>query len=167
MRIAGIEKNSIVDGPGIRIAVFVQGCSRKCEGCHNPATWDYTGGEYRKPAEMIKLMTANPLVDGLTLTGGEPFDQPVECLELAEAAFDAGLSIWIYTGHKFEELFVPDSMSPRWELLSMADVLVDGPFAQEKRTFDMKWCGSSNQRVIDVQKSISQNRPVLYEEKED
>ena len=166
MRLAGIVSESIVDGPGLRFTVFAQGCNMKCEGCHNPHTWDYTKGEYWKTKDVISRMLSNPLIDGLTLTGGEPFDQPVDCLELAEAAYGAGLNIWIYTGYLFEDLFEPDSMSPRWQLLSFADVIVDGPFIKEKQSCDLRWRGSTNQRVIDVQKSINASKTVLYTEKE-
>ena len=104
IRINGIVNDSIVDGPGLRLAVFVQGCSHRCPGCHNPQTHDPQGGAVRDTGEVIRLMDANPLLDGITLSGGEPFEQAAACLALARAARERGLSVWAYSGYTLEAL---------------------------------------------------------------
>lgn len=101
IRIAGITQDSIVDGPGLRLAVFVQGCPHNCHGCHNPETHDFAGGRLIDTDEIIAMMDGNPLLSGITLTGGEPFCQPDACIELAKAARERGLSVWIYTGYTY------------------------------------------------------------------
>ncbi|MCL1829192.1 MAG: anaerobic ribonucleoside-triphosphate reductase activating protein [Oscillospiraceae bacterium] len=159
MRIAGYIQDSIVDGPGLRFTLFVQGCSRRCEGCHNPQALDPGGGNEIAPDEVIKTMLSNPLTDGITLSGGEPFSQPEACLEIAGAACLHGLNVWAYSGMTFEELAKsPDSAE--YKLLEICDVLVDGPFMLPLRSLGLKWRGSSNQRVIDVPESLKQKRAV-------
>jgi len=155
MRIAGTVQDSIVDGPGLRFTVFTQGCPHGCPGCHNPDTHDPTGGSERSVAELLAELCGNPLTDGLTLSGGEPFMQPRECAELAEAAKAAGYNVWVYSGYTFEELSeraAGDSDVRR--LLNTIDVLVDGRFILAERTLGLVWRGSRNQWVIDVPKSL-------------
>ena len=147
IRIAGIENDSIVDGVGIRLTIFVQGCPHHCEGCHNPESWDYRGGRSVDVGEIISLMDKNPLLDGITLSGGEPFSYVGECIELAEAAHKRGLNVWCYTGYTYEDL---REMPWLWGLLDEVDVLVDGRFEKDKRSLELKFRGSSNQRVIDI-----------------
>ncbi|MDR0490618.1 MAG: anaerobic ribonucleoside-triphosphate reductase activating protein [Oscillospiraceae bacterium] len=163
MRIAGTVQDSIVDGPGFRFAVFAQGCELCCEGCHNPGTWDIGGGEEAGADELIAEMLSNPMTDGLTLSGGEPFLQAGECVALAGAARGNGLNVWVFTGFSFEELLsrAEDEPAVR-ELLELTDVLVDGPFKLAERTLSLKWRGSRNQRIIDVPKSLETRELVPY-----
>ena len=161
MRIAGIVHDSVVDGPGIRFVVFAQGCGQECEECHNPESWDPDGGVDMAVEDIINEMWGNPLTDGLTLSGGEPFLQSAACLKIVEAAHEDGLNVWIYTGLTFEELLLrADNDADIKRLLELTDVLVDGPFIFAERTMSLKWRGSRNQRIIDVQKSIISGEPV-------
>ena len=112
MRIAGIVNDSIVDGPGLRLAIFAQGCPHHCPGCHNPESHDFAGGSDMDTEKIIARMDANPLLDGITLTGGEPFEQPEACRILADAAHARGLNVWAYSGYTFEQLCaVPKSVA--------------------------------------------------------
>ena len=104
MRIASTINDSIVDGPGFRYTVFVQGCPHHCHGCHNPDTWAFDGGREATPEELIEPLKRNPLASGLTISGGEPFAQTDECAELARLAHELGLTVWTYTGYRYEEL---------------------------------------------------------------
>lgn len=152
IKIAGIVNDSIVDGPGFRFSVFCQGCPHACPGCHNPQTHDFDGGTEAETDEIIAKFKSNPLLDGITLTGGEPFCQSEACVALAQAAHASGLNVWSYSGYTFEELI---SGKPEWkQLLENIDVLVDGRFELDKRTLECKFRGSSNQRLIDVQRSL-------------
>ena len=155
MRIAGLVQDSIVDGPGLRFTVFTQGCHICCRGCHNPDTWDFSGGTEVSVEDIAHQLLSNKLSDGLTLSGGEPFEQAADCASLAAVARDNGLNVWIFTGKTFEGLLSESKKNTDIKnLLSLADTLVDGRFMHEERTLSLKWCGSKNQRVIDVQKSL-------------
>ena len=152
MRIAGIVNDSIVDGPGLRLAIFAQGCPHHCPGCHNPESHDFAGGSDMDTEEIIARMDANPLLDGITLTGGEPFEQPDACRILADAAHARGLNVWAYSGYTFEQLCaVPEKR----RLLEACDVLVDGPFLLEERSLDLRFRGSKNQRVLKVSEMLA------------
>ena len=159
IRLHGIAEDSIVDGPGLRLAVFVQGCSRNCDGCHNPDSQPYEGGTFWSVDDVLAKVT--PITQGITLTGGEPFDQARPCWEIARSAHEKGLNVWAYTGYRFEELC---DNADRHRLLAEADVLVDGEFDKKLKSHSLKWRGSSNQRVIDVQASLSKCEVVLWEE---
>ena len=141
MRIAGIVQDSIVDGDGIRLTIFTQGCPHRCPGCHNPETHDFNGGRTVDTSEIIAMMDNNPMLDGVTLSGGEPFCQPGACLEIAAAAHLKGLNVWCYTGYTIEEL-------EGHPLLNEVDVLVDGRYVEEQRTLELPFRGSRNQRII-------------------
>ena len=162
IRIAGVTNDSIVDGPGFRLAVFTQGCPHHCPGCHNPETHDSQGGHDADTAEIIGVMNRNPLLAGVTLTGGEPMMQPQACLDIARAAHAAGKNVWCYTGFTFEAL-LREADPDRMALLRETDVLVDGPFLLAQRSLDVRFRGSRNQRLIDVQKSLSQGKTVCCE----
>ena len=162
MRIAGVVNDSIVDGPGFRLAVFAQGCPHHCPGCHNPQTHDFDGGEVADTEEIIEKMIKNPLLDGVTLTGGEPFCQPEACTEIARAAHAAGLNVWSYTGYTFEHLLKEDT-EPQRALLRELDVLVDGPFLLAQRTLNCRFRGSNNQRLILVRESLDAGRTIELE----
>ena len=161
IRIAGIVKESYVDGDGIRYAVFMQGCRRHCAGCHNPETHDLNGGRLIDTAEIITDFKRNPLLEGITLSGGEPLLQIGASTELARAAKNFGLNVWLYTGYTFEEL--PAEAAT---LLELVDVLIDGAFVESLRDLDLQFRGSTNQRLIDVKKSRALNRIVLWTESE-
>lgn len=160
MRVAGVVNDSIVDGPGFRLAVFAQGCPHNCPGCHNPETHDFYGGYDVDTAEIIQKMRSNPLLDGVTLSGGEPFCQCAACAEIARAARGAGLSVWAFSGWTYEEIA---ASAEKRALLNSIDILVDGRYILEKRTLDMRFRGSSNQRAIDVKRSLDAGRAVEAE----
>lgn len=147
MRVYGIVDDSIVDGPGFRLAVFAQGCPHDCPGCHNPESHSMDGGTLRDTSEIVALMDANPLLDGITLTGGEPFMQCEACRELSRAAHARGLNVWCYTGYLYEQLL---ERTDARALLDEVDVLVDGPFVLGERSLELRFRGSRNQRVIDM-----------------
>lgn len=159
IRLAGLVNDSIVDGPGLRLAVFAQGCPHHCPGCHNPQSHDFDGGTLRDTAEVIAVMRDNPLLDGITLTGGEPFAQPEACAEVARAAHAAGLSVWCYSGYTFEQLLAGSAEQRR--LLEAVDVLVDGLFLLEQRSLELRFRGSANQRILDVPASLTAGQAVL------
>ena len=161
MRMYGLEQNSYADGPGIRMAIFFQGCLHKCEGCHNPGSWPMYGGDKVDTNDLMKKMANDPLLDGITLSGGEPFLQPQPALALARFARQRGLSVWCYTGYTFEQ--ISEWQDNRKTLLQNIDVLVDGPFKLEEKSLDIPWRGSRNQRLIDVQKSLEKGEVVLYD----
>lgn len=162
IRIAGTVDDSIVDGPGYRYTVFTQGCPHHCPGCHNPDTHDFSGGRVVDTQQIIDQFRANPLLDGLTLSGGDPLCQPEACLALAEAAHAAGLNVWAYTGYTWEAL-QQEADPARLALLHALDVLVDGPFLLTQKSLELKFCGSRNQRLIDVQKTLTAGTVVLWE----
>lgn len=161
IRIAGLVKESFVDGEGIRYAVFMQGCLRHCEGCHNPETHTLDGGRLIDTADIIADFKRNPLIKGITLTGGEPLLQIDAATELARAAKNFGLNVWLYTGFTFEEL--PADAAT---LIENVDVLIDGAFIENLRDLELQFRGSTNQRIIDVKKSHALNRIVLWTESE-
>lgn len=161
IRIAGTVNDSIVDGPGLRFTVFTQGCSHHCPGCHNPETHDPTGGKEEDTAEIIAKMKKNPLLSGLTLSGGDPLEQAAPCLELAKAAHGAGLNVWTYTGYTWEALMEKND-ADQMALLRETDVLVDGPFLQGQKSLELDYCGSKNQRLIDVPATLKNGEITLW-----
>ena len=161
--LSGITGDSIVDGPGLRLTIFTQGCLHHCPGCHNPQTHDPEGGSWADTEDILAAAAENPLLDGITLSGGDPFLQPVPCLALAEGAHKIGLNVWTYTGYTWEALW--DENAPeKIALLKETDVLVDGPFLLAERSLELRFCGSRNQRLIDVKKSLAEGKVVLWEE---
>jgi len=152
MRIAGTVSDSIVDGSGLRYTIFTQGCYHDCPGCHNPETHDPEGGKAMDTDEIINEFRKNPLMSGITLSGGEPFLQAEACLELAKAAHALGKNVWAYSGYTLEELRGLGDEHIH-ALLDEIDVLVDGKFHQEERSLELKYCGSKNQRLIDMKKT--------------
>ena len=142
MRIAGVNTCSLVNGDGVRYVIFVQGCKHHCPGCQNQWSWDMDGGT-DIPVEMIaEDVRKHRMIDGITLSGGDPFYQQDECVELLKLLPE--YNVWIYTGFAYEE--IADT-----ELAKMSDVIVDGPFIEELRC-DGKMYGSSNQRIIRLDK---------------
>jgi anaerobic ribonucleoside-triphosphate reductase activating protein len=146
----GTADDSIVDGPGIRLAIFTQGCKHACPGCHNPAAQPFEGGTLTAIDEIEEKIAGNPLLAGITLTGGEPFDQAAPLVELARRARARGLNVWAYSGYLFEDLAAGVPSPAAALLLEQVDVLVDGPFVEHLKSLGLRWRGSSNQRLIDV-----------------
>lgn len=163
IRLYGTAGDSIVDGPGLRFAVFVQGCTHGCPGCHNPESQPCGGGTVRRIADVVAEVAANKLIGGVTITGGEPFEQAPAAAELARRCRALGLGVWVYSGYTYEQLAagVPDPAAA--ELLDAADVLVDGPFVQGLKTLGLAWRGSSNQRLVDVPATRAAGHLVLWE----
>jgi len=162
IRIAGIVNDSIVDGPGIRLAVFTQGCAHNCPGCHNPETHDFSKGYDEDIDKIIKMALQNPLLSGVTLTGGDPLYQIDACLELAYKLSGHGLSLIVYTGFTWEEIMKPRKENENLDrLLHEVDYIIDGPFHLEERDISLRFRGSTNQRIIDVKKSLHENQMVL------
>ncbi len=163
LRIAGIEPESFVDGPGIRFSIFTQGCSHNCLGCHNPQTHDFNGGHDISLAELLSMIEENPLLDGVTLSGGDPMFQAKTLVPLAREIKERGLNLVIFSGFTYERLMALKEEKPEYlELLSFADILVDGPFILAQRCLELKFRGSRNQRLIDVQASLVQGCAVLH-----
>lgn len=160
--LSGVTGDSIVDGPGLRLTIFTQGCLHHCPGCHNPQTHDPEGGSWADTEDILAAAAENPLLDGITLSGGDPFLQPVPCLALAEGAHKIGLNVWTYTGYTWEALW-EENAPEKIALLKETDVLVDGPFLLAERSLDLQFCGSRNQRLIDVKKSLAAGEVVLWE----
>ena len=161
--LSGVTGDSIVDGPGLRLTIFTQGCLHHCPGCHNPQTHDPEGGSWAETEDILAAAAENPLLDGITLSGGDPFLQPVPCLALAEGAHKIGLNVWTYTGYTWEALW-EENAPEKIALLKETDVLVDGPFLLAERSLELRFCGSRNQRLIDVKKSLAEDKVVLWEE---
>ena len=160
IRIAGRVVDSIVDGPGMRYALFTQGCPRACPGCHNPQTHDPKGGFETTTEEILKDIDSNPLLDGVTFSGGDPFMQPKPLVELAKELKKRNLNVITYTGYRWEELV--DANDPDWNaLIQASDVIVDGPFVQSLHDWKLKYTGSSNQRIIDVKRTLTQGELVF------
>lgn len=157
LRISGIERESIVDGDGIRYVIFTQGCPHHCPGCHNPQTHSFDAGRLVSLDELLAdISKRRDYIDGITLSGGEPFCQSDQCSVIAEQARKMGLTVWCYTGYLFEELY------GRWDkLLEQIDILVDGPFIKAERSLDLRFRGSTNQRLIDIPASLKAGVAVL------
>ena len=160
LRIAGTINDSVVDGDGYRYTIFTQGCPHHCRGCHNPETWNPEGGKDADTEELMAEIRANSLLEGVTFSGGEPFAQPVPLLQIAREAHAQGLDVWSYTGYVLDELIAmhdPDVDA----LLNELDVLVDGPFVMEGRDLTLRFRGSRNQRVIDLNATRERGEVVL------
>lgn len=162
IEIAGIVEDSITDGPGLRFVVFTQGCPHNCPGCHNPQTHKIGAGRIVDTKYLIEKIDSNPLCGGVTLSGGDPIIQAKELIEFACEVKKRKLNLAVYTGFTFEQLLEKNSKDIN-ELLSYVDVLIDGRFELDKKSYDLKFKGSSNQRTIDVQESLKQNKVVLMQ----
>ena len=158
LNLAGITGDSIVDGPGIRTTIFCQGCPHHCPGCHNPETWDFQGGTPTEEADIMELIRKNPLCRGVTLSGGEPFAQAEGCCTLASMLKQEGYEVASYTGYTFEQLL--EGTEAQKKLLSLLDVLIDGPFLLAERSLDLNFRGSRNQRVLNVPESLRAGKAV-------
>ena len=173
MHYATIKNNDIANGPGVRVSLFVSGCTHRCPGCFNEVAWDFEYGELftEDTINSILKMLAQPHIKGLTLLGGEPFEpqnQP-EILKLLRRvkAELPNKSIWAYSGYIFERDILAGRLGPKEiteEYLSYLDVLVDGPFVEAKKNLSLRFRGSENQRLIDVKASLKQNEVVLWQD---
>lgn len=163
IRLAGICYESLVNGPGLRRVLFSQGCSHNCKGCFNPTTHCYDGGEIKDMDEIIKNIKSNPMLKGVTFSGGDPFEQSEEFSYLAEKIKALNLNIWCYTGYTIEHLLENKENIQGWKkLLNNIDVLVDGKFEEDKQAGNHKFRGSSNQRLINVPETLKNNEIILY-----
>lgn len=162
LRLAGVIRESIVDGPGWRFVVFVQGCPHHCKNCQNPGTWDFDGGYTTTVENIINAVKEDKLLTGVTLSGGEPFTQAKELAVLARKVREADLDVMSFSGYTYEELVNGATADNGWlDLLSELSLLVDGKFIEEQKSFELKFRGSRNQRIIDVQNSLKTGRVVL------
>lgn len=166
IRAAGIVKESITDGEGLRLVIFAQGCAHKCSGCHNPETHTFQGGFLVEDDLIIQMILKNPLLDGITFSGGDPFFQAEAFHDLARSIREKiaphfpEFTIIAYTGFTFEKLM--ENRSLYYPLLSQIDVLIDGPFVDSKRTLELSFVGSSNQRILDMKETLKTQKPVIY-----
>lgn len=158
MRLAGIVRDSIVDGIGVRDVVFFQGCGKRCKGCHNPHTWDYQGGCHRFLGDVVNELAESS--NNVTISGGEPLDQFDDLLELCRRLRDQGKTIWVYTGN------VVDPTKRIYQLLAQhVDVIVDGRFVEGKKDCNLQFRGSSNQRLINLPLSVVMGEIIEWEDK--
>ncbi len=166
IRLAGdLQEDSIVDGKGIRTVIWTQGCSHNCPYCHNPNTHDFNGGELVDVEDVIERLEELTGQDGVTFSGGDPMFQPKACSILAKKCKELGLNVWAYTGFTYDDLLKKGNKDIL-EFLKYIDVLVDGKFDINKKSLDLMFRGSSNQRVIDVPKSLKLKKVVLLDLKE-
>lgn len=160
---APLQRDSIVDGEGIRAVVWTQGCIHNCFGCHNPETHDFNGGFVIDIDELKKEIRSLNEETGVTFSGGDPFCQVDACLELAKFCHDCGLNVWCYTGYTMETLLKRSKKEKKLkEFLENIDVLVDSPFILELKSYDVPFRGSSNQRLIDSKQSILLDKVIIY-----
>ncbi len=161
LRISGIVRESVVDGPGIRFVVFTQGCPHHCPGCHNPGTHPFDGGKLVETGQILAEIDKNPLLKGVTLSGGEPFCQPGPLAELAREAHRRGLDVITYSGYTLEQLLEKEGEEPDiGAFLRETDFLVDGRFLEAEKSLLLKFRGSKNQRILDVKESLARGVPV-------
>jgi anaerobic ribonucleoside-triphosphate reductase activating protein len=159
VRLSGIAYESLVNGPGIRRVFFSQGCKHDCEGCFNPDTHDFNGGEERNMDSLIEDVLNNPIIKGVTFSGGDPFERAEEFAYMAKRFKENNINVWSYTGYTFEYIINNLSAKNRWrDLIENIDVLVDGRFEKDKLKDGLRFRGSTNQRIVDVKKSLNENK---------
>ncbi len=157
LRVIDIVPGTSVDGPGLRTSIYFAGCAHRCEGCHNPQSWDFNAGKEMTVDEIVAVVEENGF--NVTFSGGDPIYQAEQLCHLAEKLKEAGYTIWCYTGFRFDELLQMPGSLP---LLPLLDVVVDGPFIQSLRDTNLRFRGSSNQRLIDVVSSLKQGSICLW-----
>jgi anaerobic ribonucleoside-triphosphate reductase activating protein len=160
LRISGVEPESIVDGPGFRYTVFTQGCPHNCPGCHNPQTHPFDGGKVVDIRKLFEEICKDPLLKGITLSGGEPFCQPAPLAELARMAHGRGLDVVTFTGYLYEQLLAKHDPDID-DLLAQTDLLIDGPFVLAEKDLSLRFRGSRNQRIIDMNATRKTGSAVL------
>lgn len=162
IRLAGIAQNSLVNGLGLRKVFFSQGCTHKCKNCFNPSTWSFESGELINIDDLVKQVKDEYFLDGVTFSGGDPFQQADKFATLAKELKKIHINIWCYTGYTWEELLeLSKTDNGVRDLMHNCDVIVDGPFIQEEHEPGLLFKGSRNQRIINVVESLKQNRIVL------
>lgn len=165
LRIAGIARESVVDGPGMRLVIFTQGCPHNCPGCHNPETHDPAGGKLIDSTEIITMIEQSRLIRGVTFSGGEPFLQAEILANIAYVTKKMGLDIVTYTGFLYEKLLAHAATDLAIAaLLQHTDILIDGPYKKEERDLRLAFRGSKNQRLIDVPQSLTAGQVVLWKD---
>ena len=163
LRLAGIMRESIVDGPGIRFAIFCQGCPHDCPGCHNPETHDFNGGTEVSLEKILAAIDEDPLLKGVTFSGGEPSCQAEGFAALAKEVRSRGLDITLFSGYTYEQLMQRAEKEPALkELLDLTDILIDGPYIKAQRDLTLQFRGSRNQRVIDMDRTRQEEKIVLW-----
>lgn len=163
VRLAGMLKESLVNGPGIRRVIFAQGCRHNCPGCFNQHTHDFNGGELIDMDELLKDIEDNPMLRGVTFSGGDPFEQADKFSYMAQKVHSFGKNVWCYTGYTYEFIAQNTSNRTGWkDLIENIDVLIDGKFEENLKDPSLKYRGSSNQRIIDVSKSLKSGSVVLF-----
>lgn len=163
LRLFGEVEESITDGPGLRYAVFTQGCPHYCPGCHNPESHSFTDGYLISETTLIDRILSSPLLDGVTFSGGEPFMQAKELATVASAVREKGLSVIVYSGYTYNELMeLSAGREGYMDLLKNTDILIDGRFEADKKSHDLRFRGSSNQRAIDIPQSLKKGEIVLF-----
>lgn len=163
VRLAGIVYESLVNGPGLRRVFFAQGCRHNCKGCFNPSTHCFKGGQLKNIDILVDDIKGNPLVKGVTFSGGDPFEQAEAFAYMACKIKKLHLNIWCYTGYTFEYIFNNKINRPWQELLQNIDVLVDGKFQEDKKDERLRFRGSTNQRIIDVKESLKYGNVIIKE----
>ncbi|MGN0718548.1 MAG: anaerobic ribonucleoside-triphosphate reductase activating protein [Anaerovoracaceae bacterium] len=164
IRIAGVVRESIVDGPGLRFVVFCQGCPHGCPGCHNEATHDFSGGYDCEIEKILAAIENDPLLDGVTFSGGEPLCQPAAFHVLAQEIKRRfpGKNIVTFTGYTYEELQPLAAQDPDLAgLLDLTDLLIDGRFVEAEKDLTLQFRGSRNQRIIDMNATRAAGQVVL------
>lgn len=173
MNYADIKNYDVANGPGVRVSLFVSGCTHHCKGCFNPETWEFTYGNLFTEHSVAKILDymKPDYIRGLTVLGGEPFEHPnqaalVSLLKCVRKTYP-DKSIWVYTGYTFETDLLK-TMAEKWpetmEMLSYIDVLVDGEFIEEQKDIGLRFRGSSNQRIILVQESLKAGEAILWDD---
>lgn len=151
VRLSGILSESLANGEGLRQVIFSQTCYHNCKGCFNPETHSPHGGQWFNTNDVISTLKANPLLNGVTFSGGDPFEQAVAFAHIAHSIRRPSFTVWCYTGYTYDYLLTHQSTKPGWKtLLNNIDVLIDGPFEEALHDANLKYRGSSNQRIIDL-----------------
>jgi len=162
-QVGGFLDNSLVNGDGMRAVVFVSGCNHNCPSCHNQVMQSFDYGDCVSMQDIQRKIVKNmPIIKGVTYSGGEPFESALALSKLSEQVRSLGLDIWCYTGYTFDEI-IHSGDRDKLQLLGYIDVLIDGKFKEELKAGATKYTGSTNQRIIDVGKSISKNKIILWE----
>jgi len=157
IRLANLTYDSIVDGPGLRMVIWMQGCTHNCPFCHNPQTHDLNGGYLREIDDLVDEVNKYTFKSGITISGGDPFEQKQALLELTNKIKDN--NIWVFTGYLYEDLLKDETSR---KILENIDVLVDGPFVNSLKSDTLVFKGSTNQRIINVVESLKTNSIVLF-----
>ena len=172
MNFADIKRVDVANGPGVRVSLFVSGCTHRCPGCFNPEAWDFSFGSpfgEEQVREILSLLD-KPYIRGLSLLGGEPFepDNQPAVLDLVRRVREAlpGKDVWCYTGYLFEELAAGRVGEHSRDLLEGLDILVDGPFVEARKNLSLRFRGSDNQRILDVPASLAAGEPRPWRETE-